>query len=136
MSILDKLALPRDDHSCYGDVCIVTYRKEVRFQLDPKTPFDIVVKELKHQCGFKREQQFTLKWLDIDGKTLTIIIILYSLYMHVRMPNVVYMLAFICLCNITMNFVISNIYTHTQSRHEYRCFEIFTIRSIKALFFS
>jgi len=43
------------------------FRKEVRFQLDPKTPFDIVIKELKLQCGLKREQQFTLKWLDIDG---------------------------------------------------------------------
>ena len=45
------------------------FRKEVRFQLDPKTPFDIVIKELKLQCNFKREQQFTLKWLDIDGIT-------------------------------------------------------------------
>ena len=54
--------------SYYGDITVVLFfRKEVRFQLDPKTPFDIVIKELKLQCGFKREQQFTLKWLDIDG---------------------------------------------------------------------
>ncbi|XP_065890110.1 protein kinase C iota type-like isoform X2 [Dysidea avara] len=46
--------------------------KEVRFQLDPKTPFDIVVRELKLQCGFKREQQFTLKWLDIDGDPVSV----------------------------------------------------------------
>ena len=67
----------------YGDITSFVFRKEVRFQLDPKTPFDIVIKELKLQCGFKREQQFTLKWLDIDG-----MIVIYNclclLYSHVR----------------------------------------------------
>ena len=77
---------------------LLIFRKEVRFQLDPKTPFDIVVRELKLQCGFKREQQFTLKWLDIDG-----IVRAHTLALHI----------FTCMSACAVY------YTHTGVMHIY-----------------